>query len=81
MRSIVFNNCHVDIRAERIFKAGYGAFWIYNGELFYNNEMDDNFKHGAHVEDPKACVEALFKEAKEYKIVCFCGRLRAVEVK
>ena len=41
MKSIVFNNCHVDIRAERIFKAGIGAFWFYDGKLYYNEEMND----------------------------------------
>lgn len=81
MKSIVFNNCHVDIRAERIFKAGIGAFWFYDGKLYYNEEMNDNFKLVTNVSDPAVYVETIFKKDKEYKIICRRGRLEAVEVK
>lgn len=81
MRSIVFNNCHVDIRAERIFKAGYGAFWFYDGKLYYNDEMADNFKLVTIASDPEVYIGSVFKKDKEYKIICRRGRLEAVEVK
>lgn len=61
MKSIVFNNCHVDIRAERIFKAGVGAFWFYDGKLFYNEELADNFKMVTKVSDPALYVETNIK--------------------
>lgn len=81
MKSIVFNNCHVDIRAERIFKAGVGAFWFYDGKLYYNEELADNFKLVTKVADPAVYVETVFKKDKEYKIICRRGRLEVVEVK
>lgn len=81
MKSIVFNNCHVDIRAERIFKAGVGAFWFYDGKLFYNEELADNFKMVTKVSDPAVYVETIFNKDQEYKIICRRGRLEVVEVK
>lgn len=81
MKSIVFNNCHVDIRAERIFKAGIGAFWFYDGKLYYNEEPADNFKLVSKVADPAVYVETIFKNDQEYKIICRRGRLEVVEVK
>lgn len=80
MKSIVFNNCHVDIRAERIFKAGIGAFWFYDGKLYYNEEMNDNFKLVTKVSDPAVYVETIFKNDQEFKIICRRGRLEVVEV-
>ena len=81
MKSIVFNNCHVDIRAERIFKTGIGAFWFYDGKLYYNEELADNFKLVTMVADPAVYVETIFKKDKEFKIICCRGRLEVVEVK